>query len=125
MDVDLSEVPHEIRTRMDEIFRGRLDERLFHAVQRQREVAAKRFERVRWSADMMPQTEVDPMIDAWWCHYYGHNYSANADLMKFLHKRNPEIVLRARSNKVMVGYTGRTGRCGRVQFGKGTMSFAN
>jgi len=119
---------------MDEIFRGDHDLRVLKAIERQTETARQRRDNVAWDDDMMPTYEIDPVIDAHWRRYYGHNYTENKDLMRFLAARNPEIVLRARSRKIQVGYSAKAARGmahptsnkpnRRVSFGRGTMNFA-
>lgn len=123
MEVDLSQLDAATRQRVDEIFRKDFDLRVLKAVERQTRTATERRDRVRWHSELKPQFEIDPFVDSIWRQFYGHNYTENPDLMRFLQRRNPEIALAARSNKIMVGYTGRTGRCGRVRFGRGTIEF--
>jgi hypothetical protein len=123
MELDLSRLPLPVRRAMDDIFRKDFDLRILKAVQEQTRTAAARRDRVRWSDDFVPQHEVNPMIDALWCHVYGRNYSQNPDLMKFLRRRNPEIALRPRSPKIQVGYYRQQPRR-RVRFAPGTMTFA-
>lgn len=104
MEVDLSRLPAGVRQRMDDIFRGDHDLKVLKAVQRQTQTAAKRRDAVRWHDAMAPQYEIDPYVDSLWRQFYGYNYTENKDLMRFLAARNPEIVVRARSNKIQVGY---------------------
>lgn len=135
MEVDLSQLPFEVCRKMDEIFRGDADLRILQGIQRQTATARARRDNVRWDDDMVPQFEIDPVIDAHWRRYYGHNYTENRDLMRFLANRNPEIVMRARSGKVQVGYAGKAESGKRkaerpkprsaVRFAPGTMRFAS
>lgn len=119
---------------MDEIFRKDADLRILKAIERQTRTAQARRDAVRWDDDMVPQHEIDPVIDAHWRRFYGHNYTENADLMRFLVRRNPEIFVKARSGKIQVGYSGKEegkrkkaempSRRGGCVFGRGTMNFA-
>ena len=124
MEIDLSRLPARVQQQMDEIFRKDFDLKVLKAVQRQQQAAAAARDKMQWREDMRPQHAIDPFIDSIWRTCYGHNYTENPDLMRFLAKRNEEIALRPKSNKIMVGYTGRTGRCGRVKFDRGTINFA-
>ena len=48
---------------------------------------------------------IDPVFDGYWRQCYGHNYTHDEDLVRFLVKRNPEIGVRSRGTKaIMVGY---------------------
>ncbi len=48
--------------------------------------------------------EIDAMVDSIWRQCYGHNYTEDQDLLKFLTRRNPEIEVRARGSRIQVGY---------------------
>lgn len=132
MEVDLSQLPHEVRRKMDDIFRNDFDLKLLKAVEAQKRTAQLRRDNVRWNTDMKPELEINPVIDSFWRRVYGHNYTENPDLMKFLARRNEEIRVNARSPKIQVGYQGQTpntkhptrkGRTGCV-FGRGTLELA-
>lgn len=125
MEVDLSQLDLKTRQRMDEIFRQDFDLKILKAIEEQTRTAKLLEHGVPWKDDFGPmQHSINPVIDTWWRQFYGHNYTENPDLMRFLARRNPEITVRARSAKIMVGYTGRSGRCGRVKFGRGTIQLA-
>jgi len=104
MEIDLSRLPAAVRQKMDDIFRGDHDLRVLQAIQRQTQTANARRDTVRWHELLRPQYEIDPMVDLLWRQFYGHNYTENPDLMRFLAKRNPEIAVHARSPKTQVGY---------------------
>lgn len=120
MEIDLSNLDQGTRLKMDEIFRSDFDLRVLKAVERQTRTAKARENGPRWQPDMKPEYEIDPVIDSLWRQYYGHNYTENADLMKFLMARNPEIKLRTRSGRIQTGYTGKTG----CRFAPGTLRLA-
>jgi hypothetical protein len=105
MEIDLSRLDFATARKVDEIFRGDHDLRVLRAIKRQTRLAAMNqcgeksrngFGRRRF--------EIDAVIDAVWRQFYGHNYTENQDLMKFLAKRNPEILVRSGGTKIMVGY---------------------
>lgn len=106
MEWDLSQLPHETRTAIDDIFRHDFDLKMFQAMRRQTAIAARNYlNRPRAIDDLGPKTmEVDSFIDAIWRRFYGTNYSENDDLLKFLAKRNPEIVVKATGTRFQVGY---------------------
>lgn len=106
MEIDLSRLPAATRQKMDEIFRSDFDLKVLKAVERQTRTAKAREHGARWRDDLMPQFEIDPFVDSIWRQYYGHNYTEDAQLMKFLKARNPEIFITARSGKIQTGYTG-------------------
>lgn len=147
MEVDLSRLPAGVRRKMDEIFRTDFDLKVLKAIERQTRTAKARENGLRWRDDFVPQFEIDPMVDSIWRQFYGHNYTENPDLMRFLQARNPEIKIRARSGKIQVGYTraavaegkrgkGEKGKCSsapfplcssakrRFRFGPGTLQLA-
>jgi hypothetical protein len=106
MEVDLSKLDPGVALKVDEVLRGRFNELIFAAAQRQRDIAARNYLNRPVSRDGFggKTVEVDAAFDAMWRCYYGHNYSENKDLMKFLSKRNPEIVCRPTGTKIMVGW---------------------
>jgi hypothetical protein len=105
MEIDLSNLPPAVRQKMDHIFRHDFDLKVLKAIERQTATAKARENGLPWRDDMRPQFEIDPMVDSIWRQFYGHNYTENVDLMKFLVARNPEIVVKSRSGKTMVGYS--------------------
>lgn len=107
MEIDLSRLDGRLRQTLDGTFRDKFHRELAGAVTRQTRTAKARENGLRWRDDLMPQYEIDPFVDSLWRQYYGHNYTENPDLMKFLMARNPEIKIRARSGKIQVGYNGR------------------
>jgi hypothetical protein len=133
MEWDLSRLPSATLRKMDEIFRTDLDLKVLKAVQNQKRIAKRLHEGVAWKDDFGPQySEIDPMIDSIWRHVHGHNYTEDTDKMKYLGRRNPEILARAKSGKIQVGYEPKTpntkhqnpiSKTG-CRFGRGTIQFA-
>lgn len=106
MEIDLSNLSAGTRTKMDEIFRRDFDLKILQAVRRQTMVAERNhLNRPRAQEGFGERTiEIDAYIDALWRNYYGHSYTHDSDLMKFLMKRNPEIKVRSRGSRIQVGY---------------------
>lgn len=112
---------------MDEIFRTDFDLKALKAIEEQTRTAQANRNGVAWKDDFGPkQYAINPFFDWMWREVYGHNYTENEDLMKFLARdgRNPEIRVQARSAKTMVGYTGQSRRRGGCTFGRGTIQLA-
>jgi hypothetical protein len=106
VEIDLSKLDARTRAAVDGQFTDKFHRDLATAIQRQTRTATARRDQMRWREDMVPEYEIDPFVDSLWRQFYGHNYTENPDLMKFLAARNPEIKLKARSGKVQVGYAG-------------------
>lgn len=107
MEVDFSNLDLATAKRVDEILRGRYDETLAAATKRQRQMAfLNQLHRPLAKDGFGARTfMIDPVFDAYWREYYGHNYTQDPELMKFLAKRNPEIVVKSRGTKeIFVGY---------------------
>jgi len=106
MEVDLSGLDFATRTKVDEIFRRDFDLQVLEAIKRQTAVAAHNHLHRPMAQDGFGERtlEIDAFIDALWRTQYGWNYTEDEDLVKFLCKRNPEITVRSRGTKVMVGY---------------------
>ena len=107
MEIDLSRLDARTRAAVDGQFTDRFHRDLAKAITRQTRTAKARHETVRFRDDFVPQHEIDPFIDSLWRQFYGHDYTENKDLMRFLVNRNPEIFVKARSGKIQTGYTGR------------------
>jgi len=107
MEVDLSNLDLNTRRKVDEIFRRDFDLKVFKAIKRQTAIAARNeLSRPRSRDGVGSRThEVDAFIDSLWRQLYGHDYSANEDLVKFLTRRNPEIRVRSTGGKIQAGYT--------------------
>lgn len=107
MEVDLSQLDPGTRGKMDEIFRGQFDRMLYEAALRQREVAARNYlNRPKARDGFGPRLfEVDAVIDGLWRQVYGAGYTEDKEVMKFLAKRNPEILARGTGNRIQVGYS--------------------
>jgi hypothetical protein len=135
MEWDLSRLPSGTLRKMDEIFRTDFNLKVLQAVADQTRTAKRLHQGVAWKDDIGPQyAEINPVIDSLWRHVYGHDYTEDADKMRFLGRRNPEILARARSGKIQIGYEPKAqtpntkhqtprGRMGCV-FGRGTLKLA-
>ena len=126
MEVDLSQLDAATRTRVDEIFRTDFDLKALKAIEEQKRTAKRLENGVMWKDDFGPQLHaINPFFDWMWRVVYGHNYTEDPDVMKFLSRRNEEINVRARSGKTMVGYQApaRRAKTG-CTFGRGTIQFA-
>ena len=132
MEIDLSRLDARTRAAVDGRYQDRFHRDLSTAIQRQTTTAKARENGLHWRDDFVPRYEIDPFIDSFWRQYYGHNYTENRDLMKFLAARNPEVVTRVRSGKTQVGYAGSRSALeaprwkpkSRIRFAPGTMEFA-
>jgi hypothetical protein len=122
MEIDLSRLPAAVQKAMDRIFRQDADLKVLKAVERQTRLAREARRRPhRWQDDLGPQRlMLDPLVDAYWTAQYGHNWLENQSLVRFLMRRNPEIVGQNESRKIQVGYGGR----GKIKWDRGTMEFA-
>lgn len=111
MNIDLSNLDFALVKRVDEILRRQYDAKLAAACRRQARIAARNHLHRPRSRDGFGEKviEVDPVFDAHWRQCYGHDYTANKDLLKFLLKRNPEIGVRCTGTKLMVGYAAGSG----------------
>lgn len=106
MEIDLSQLDFATAKRVDEIFRGDHELQVLKAIERQTKLAARNHRGERSVNGLGPrQFEVDAVIDTIWRQFYGHDYSENQDLMKFLAKRNPEIKVKVGGTKMQVGYS--------------------
>lgn len=108
MEVDFSKLDFATATKVDEVIRSTYNETLLKAAQRQRRVAfLNHLHRPLAKEGFGARTlMIDPVFDAYWRTCYGSEYSHDADLMKFLARRNPEITVRSRGTKeIMVGYS--------------------
>lgn len=107
MEIDLSQLDFETARKVDEIFRTDFNLQVLKAVERQTKVAAlNHLFRPRAKDGFGERVfAVDPMIDALWRQFYGHQYSEDKDLMKFLAKRNPEITVRSLGTRIQTGYS--------------------
>lgn len=107
MEVDFSELAKAgLAERVDEVLRHDFNAQVWAAAERQRRLAARyHLHRPAAQEGLGEQTLViDPVFDAYWRQCYGHNYTDDKDLVKFLVKRNPEIGVRSRGTKVMAGW---------------------
>lgn len=124
MEWDLSRLDQRTREAVGGHFNDQFHKDLAHAIERQTQIAAQRRDTVQWSNDFVPKEEIDPVVDTLWRKFYGHSYTEDEDLMKFLRRRNPEIEMRPKSNKIQVGYTAAQAARKGCRFMAGTMQFA-
>lgn len=106
MEVDLSQLPNETRLKLDEVLRNDYNAKVAAAAERQRHVAMINYLCQPRARDGFGERTlaIDPMIDSVWRQYYGHDYSANPDLLKFLKRRNPEIGVKSLGTRVQIGW---------------------
>ncbi len=106
MEIDLSRLDFGTAKKVDEIFRGDHELQVLKAIRRQTALAGRNYQGERARNGIGTRKfEVDAVIDALWRQFYGHDYSENQDLMKFLARRNPEILVRSGGAKIQVGYS--------------------
>ena len=106
MEVDLSRLGGETAMKVDEVLRHDFNQMLYDAARRQQKIACENMlhrppSRDGFGGKIM---QLDAVFDALWRTCYGHNYTEDKDLMKFLERRNPEIVCRPTGTKIMVGW---------------------
>jgi hypothetical protein len=108
MEIDLSNLDKKTRDKVDEIFRTDFNLHALKAIRRQTAVAARNYLNRPRAQDGFGERvlAIDAWIDALWRNFYGPDYTANDDLMKFLAKRNPEIKVRSQGTRIQVGYSG-------------------
>jgi len=106
MIVDLSEVPHEIRTKMDEILTGKYSKDLQAAVDRQKRIAQEFHNNKPRSIDGIGGQDMalDPFIDAHCKLARGGNVWEDSDYKKWFLKKNPESRVKSGGTKMQVGY---------------------
>ena len=107
MDVDFSRLDFATATKVDEVIRTGYNRTLVAAAKRQARAAALNQLCRPLAKDGFGERTlmIDPVFDAYWRTCYGSEYSQDADLMKFLKARNPEIAVRSRGTKeIMVGW---------------------
>lgn len=107
MEVDFSRLDLATATKVDEVLRHDYNERLLRAAERQRRIAfLNRLHRPPAKNGFGERTlMIDPVFDGYWRECYGKNYTHDPDLMKFLARRNEEIVVRSRGTReIMVGW---------------------
>jgi hypothetical protein len=107
MEVDLSRLDFATARKVDDVLRHDYNERLARAAARQRRVAFINHLHRPLAKDGFGERTfmIDPVFDAYWREVYGKHYTADADLMKFIARRNPEVQLRCRGTKeIQVGW---------------------
>lgn len=113
MEIDLSQLDSATAKKVDEIFRGDHELKVMAAIRRQTQLAARNHRGERSVNGIGGRKfEVDAVFDALWRQFYGHDYSADPELLKFLGKRNPEIVVKTGlsqtgqyGTRIQVGYS--------------------
>ena len=107
MEVDFSKLDFATATKVDEVIRKDYNQKLLAAAARQRRVAfLNQLQRPLAKDGFGARTfMIDPVFDAFWRTCYGSQYTQDAELMKFLAARNPEICVRSRGTKeIFVGW---------------------
>jgi hypothetical protein len=107
MEVDFSRLDFATATKVDELLRHDYNEKLLAAARRQRRIAFLNHLNRPLAKDGFGERTlmIDPVFDAFWRECYGKHYTHDADLMKFLAKRNPEITVKCRGTKpIQVGW---------------------
>jgi hypothetical protein len=107
MEVDFSKLDLATASRVDEVIRHDYNATLLQAAARQRRVAfLNRLHRPLAKDGYGERTlMIDPVFDAYWRECYGKHYLEDADLMKFLKRRNEEIGVQSRGTKqIFVGW---------------------
>jgi len=93
--------------KVDQLLRRDYDARLVRAATRQRRIACLNYLHRPLAKDGFGERSfmIDPVFDAYWRECYGKHYTHDPDLMAFLAKRNPEIVVRSRGTReIFVGW---------------------
>ena len=107
MEVDFSRLDLATAQRVDAVIRHDYNEVLLRAAERQRRIAFLNHLQRPLAKDGYGERTlmIDPVFDAYWRQCYGKEYSHDADLLKFLARRNPEIAVKSRGTKeIHVGY---------------------
>lgn len=115
MEVDFSKLDLATATKVDQVLRHDYNELLLRAAERQRRVAFINHLHRPMAKDGFGERTlmIDPVFDAFWRECYGKHYTHDADLVKFLAKRNPEIAVKSRGTKeIFVGWQAATGLYG-------------
>jgi hypothetical protein len=109
MLIDLSQVPHGIRTKMDKILRDEYAAKSVQAQIRQRRAAKFLHDNRPRSIDGLgEQTMVlDPHIADNQSLARGVNWRQDEDYVRWYQKQNPETRVRSTGTKTQVGYTGK------------------
>lgn len=109
MLVDLSEIPHAVRVKMDELIRGDYALRIRDAIKQQQQVAAHYHRHRPRSRDGLGEhtMAVHQVFDVMNRLKRGEDWDdPNGDYRKWWRKKNPEVQVRATGTKIQVGYTG-------------------
>lgn len=106
MIIDLSNVPHSLRTKIDEIFRKDYDLKIAKAIERQKRSAhAIRNKQPRSVDGIGEQTmSIDPVLDSAWRAVRGRDVWEDLDFKKWFLARNEEMRVKASGTKMQVGY---------------------
>lgn len=107
MEVDFSQLDFATAQKVDEVLRKDYSEKLLRAAERQRRIAAINNLNRPLAKDGFGERTlmIDPVFDAFWRECYGKDYTHDPELLKFLVKRNPEILVKSRGTKeICVGW---------------------
>jgi hypothetical protein len=127
MRVDFSELGFDLAQKVDEILRGTYNRQLLEAAEEQRRVAALNYLHPPRARDGFGEQTlaIHPVFDAYWRQCYGARYSEDKSLLKFLCRRNPEIVVRSLGTRVQVGWEPNKRFVRRYSLGNGKEQMAN
>ena len=121
MEVDFSRLDLATAHRVDEVIRHDYNATLLAAAARQRRVAFLNRACRPLAKDGFGERTlmIDPVFDAYWKECYGKHYLEDADLVKFLKRRNEEIVVQSRGTKaIFVGWMAGSGSKRPIGLGK-------
>lgn len=107
VEVDFSRLDQATAIKVDELLRHDYNERLVRAANRQKRIAFLNALQRPLAKDGYGERRfmIDPVFDAYWRECYGKHYTHDPELLEFLAKRNPEIVVRSRGTKpIFVGW---------------------
>ena len=107
MEVDFSRLDFATAQKVDEVIRKDYNQILLRAANRQRRIAfLNQLHRPLAKEGFGERTlMIDPVLDGLWKECYGKEYIHDESLVKFLMKRNEEIVVKSRGTKeIFVGW---------------------
>lgn len=106
MEWDLSNLDAGTRQEIDDIMRKDMDLQIVKMMDRQKRLAIRAHKQPPRAIDGFggKVLQIDAFLDAYWRRVYGHNYTENPDLLNFLKKRNPEIVVKHTGTKIQIGW---------------------
>lgn len=106
LELDLSEVPQEVRKRLDERMRGEFRREAFEALENQKRIGAfYGANRPRSIDGIGEQTmALDPFIDWYWRLKRGPDVWEDPDFVRWFKREHEEVRVRSMGTKAMVGY---------------------